>query len=397
MNEYKKKLFQIVLPFAIAQKTKNIKFLYELADKVYPSLPIYTCKSISLKNIGQSCYIDSVLIALFSVPTHITYNILNKSPQNECQEKVQTNLKNLENIDRITCLRDSFKNCENLEDFSTPGEKDAGEFLDFLFDIFSTETHVSVKLFQTIAGNKIISSRLDRFSSPIQYISADELKERKNPIYISSLLKKENQLSFDKDNLYRNQYSDIITTEEILKSSLIVFSVNRKDPFTDIFISKSINITETLTITNGERFALVSIVIYTDHHYIVYYKCNNTWYEYDDLRGKSFIGSFQNLLEKDPNPETNGVLYFYFPLYMFIDEIFLFQELENKRGCDREIIKDLVVGVFEDEPNQKINSLKKYYNAIKISKKLFNMGTGLKSNNKPTLYILTIDEYVKLL
>ena len=62
---------------------------------------------------------------------------------------------------------------------------------------------------------------------------------------------------------------------------------------------------------NINRLILTAIVIYKNQHYTLYTIFKNEWYYYNDLKGIKKIGSYEEMLEHKPNPQRNGVLFFY--------------------------------------------------------------------------------------
>jgi hypothetical protein len=76
--------------------------------------------------------------------------------------------------------------------------------------------------------------------------------------------------------------------------------------------------TPTETVTNkGVILHLNSVVMYTNRHYVCYFRCNRHWLYYNDMKNPSitYVGDYEYLLEDTKsskyNIKTHGVLYFY--------------------------------------------------------------------------------------
>lgn len=358
-------LVQLTLPFAIAKSTKDFTFLYKLMDKVAQPLPFHYNKHPQLTNSGLSCAIDSVLAALICVKCPFTDKMM--ATDSELGKEL------------CSMTTSSQKLCQliNNKELASAQCRDPYEFLTVLLSRFPI-LHTCTKLFQTIVeGNKIITSVVDRSSIPIQHISAADLETKPNHFYISDLLHKGTLNTFGFDDLYLDKYKEVLTVERLLSSPLIIFSIDRH-------LKKKITVTETLTSPNGDMFQLGSIVVHTGGHYVTYYIHDDKWWMFDNGRSHPImIGEFNNL----PSViSTEGVLYFYFPQHMSVNDYFLFHKTPTR---------DITIGVFEDAVNPKIIQLASDFQSVIVSPMLFNIGVVNKKGIGKTLIIKTIDEYVK--
>ena len=89
---------------------------------------------------------------------------------------------------------------------------------------------------------------------------------------------------------------------------------------------KPIICTKQITLKSKRILKLNAVVVHIGTvgggHYVVYFKCNNNWFLYDDLNQinptrTQFIGSYENLMKsrniyrKNVNVKTHGTIYYY--------------------------------------------------------------------------------------
>lgn len=333
-------------------------------DKVSQPLPCSHNKFLQLRNTGLSCTIDSVLVALLCIKCTFTDQMM------ATDSDLGRELANLTTSSATLC------ELLNHKELSVNQCRDPHEFLSVFLSKFP-KLNTCTKLFQTIVDDdKIITSVVDRTSLPIQHISASDLNDMPNHFYISDLLHKGTLNTFDHDQLYLRKYSRVLTVERLLTAPLIVFSVDRHN-------DKSITVTETLTSPNGDRFQFGSVVVYTGGHYITYYTNNSKWWKFDNVNQcPVYVGPFSKL---PSTISTAGVLYFYFPQYMSVNDYFLFYSTQEN---------DMVIGVFENKSNPKLIQMANEYNNVAVSPLLPDIGVKPKQGQGPCLEIKTIDEYV---
>lgn len=355
---------ELTLPFAIARSSKDFTFLYKLMDKVAKPFPLQYNNHPKLVNSGLSCAIDSVLAALFCVKCPFTDNI--KKSDSELGKE----------LTRMTVSsNDLCRLLENEELFPSKC-RDPYEFLTVFLSRFP-EVNRCTKLFQTIVNGKdVITSVVDKHSMPIQHISAADLVMMPDHFYISDLLHKSTENTFSAKNRYLNVYDEVLTVERLLTSPIIIFSIDRH-------VDKSVKVTETLTSPNGDMYRLGSVVVHKSGHFVTYYLNDDEWWFFDSLfKGPQKIGSFKNL---PISITTGGVLYFYFPQHMSVNDYFVFHKTKN----------GMTVGVFEDTLNPKLLQVVHEYDSVIVSDGLFDIGISNKRGKGKTLKIETIDEYVK--
>jgi len=252
------------------------KYLYKII-KIHPYLfSDYGIRGLTW--IGNSCYLDSVLVALFSLSSgFVQDNMLGKSltlgtgkvlPCDQNNEKdleirmriqkalnkVFTDMKDSESSGELYCtaFRKAIRGCSSRHTFYTSRMQDPVDFLEYLCDILEV-----------------------RYKS-----SFNELPTAYNVISYPNFL----AYSFDR-------------------------FTHTKVPFTP---------TETVT-HEGLTLHLSSVIIYTHLHYTCYFRRRQHWLYYDDMRSQmiTYVGSYSDLLEDKRGRggscgvKTDGVLYFY--------------------------------------------------------------------------------------
>lgn len=344
----------------IIYNKRALKIL-ELFDKAPPHGDNEDLNINGLYNVGASCYLDSVLVCLFAIPTEfVNDNILNatlkvkQGPMFDCApnrsndlvEKQYTDLENREDVQkqlrsiadsitgdgkvkRCTNLRKSLRKCPVSEDYHLHGEKDAGEFLGYILNMFDTNLAYKriTSLFTHELGDnpkKVVKSVVeDKNASIVQFVHGSWLSSmnQKNSYYMSEFLAETRDDVFD-DLYYHkgNGYERRIVTEELISTPYLIFNVQRKYLSSrtgrEIFLRTRIIPSETLSIYNGSRFQLIGVVVYTSHHYMAYFKYGYDWYFYDDMGGHvELVGEYEDLLKQKPSPITQGTIYYYNPIF----------------------------------------------------------------------------------
>ena len=333
-------------------------------------IPIVKDNSIKCSNIrglkwkGNSCYIDSTLVALFSTPCQFTDNILNmnlsKNPisrfvggsypcgmsydedlQNRQMVQNQLNIiaQSIRGSNTIVeyCfnLRETFRRCPDPENYYDNRIKDAGEFLGYILSLFPVNT--AVKRRQTYATNDMsfkpsfgslieTSDITDRNSSIIHQVDSFRLLALKGEkTGLNNFIKQRedtypNELA-EEDLFFPNNgnigYKRRITYETLVSAPYIVFSLKRVNIFTNFINTEIIPVPE-ITLKSGERFFLSAIVIFENLHYTCTFLCENTWYYYNDMDSTKYyiqrIGTYNDMLKIRPSPMRNGTQYYYTPV-----------------------------------------------------------------------------------
>lgn len=385
MEDYRRKVALVCLPFAIAQKTQPLNKLYFILDSAdYLENMSKKSTKINLVNCGDSCAIDSVLTALFS-----HFKLFPKEYENKTRENISKWFSSIEAKTDISSLVPMFKSFPHEDNFHALNEpKDAIEFLMYLFKIFNRDI-TGTKIFKTInVRGTVTCARVDKESSPIQYISAVELEERKNSIiWVQDLIDNETSVHDRKK-----------TREELVQGDLVVFACGRIT-YTGKFVTTPVIATPSLTTPNGDRFFLGSIVVSASaNHYRSYVRDGNKWFLYDDLHHQTLNGTFSydEMMSGPNSPKTTGVLYMYFPDYSCAEEHTISTwKIDGKT-------EELFVGVFEDRVTNKLLNLVSDFDCVFVGEPLHalkvltknNGGGGGAASKKMT--ILSVTEFLRL-
>lgn len=332
------------------------------------------CNVTGLKWIGNSCYLDSVLLALFASPSKFIDDFIinadlkennmevctkdNSIKDLETRKLIQKELQRLaihirtgKEIDQCVDFRKVIRNCKDLRTYGDTRQKDAGEFLGYVlsvFDINVAEKHVITYAtnnteddFENISKEDIVKTShiIDKKASIIWFVSSIELNTY-DEVNIKNLLELKEEAIFDDTNLFK--YKDQTYKRRLSKTVLydtphLIFRTQRKNPIDNSFVKTIVNPEEYIDL-NEKLFELTSIVTHSGGtkggHYTCYFKCNDDWYYHDDMLGVAShsrqaqahsrrammssekrtikIGNFETMLNKKrPNPKTNGTLYYY--------------------------------------------------------------------------------------
>lgn len=352
-----KNFFLTVIPYSLNKyidedneyRKRAIKILDIISNA--PPYGMVNCLNLrGLKNIKESCYMDSVIFSLFAIQNNfiddkiLNYRFLDNTQNCDVKNKkrIQKELNNIaigirkgDNKQYCNKLRKIFSSCpHSIEAFHIGGERDAIEFLIYLLSFFNLDiankkvvTYGTNDTTNNIVKEFHTSTIIDTKSSIIQYIinyyllnlynennnKEHDIRDFLTIVEDSGELS-QNNLFISKNKSFRRRIS--FTT--LVNSPYIIFAFDRliinnkgKNRYLPIKIVPS----QTLTLQSGSRFQLIAIVIYKLNHYTAYFKCNLLWFYYNDLLDAPIsIGSFDNLLNSKPNPITNGTIYFYSPI-----------------------------------------------------------------------------------
>lgn len=359
-----KELLLETAPYAL-QKYKNNKGPYwnraaEILDILSePKTHGENCENIrGLEWIGNSCYLDSSLVSLFAVPTTFVDDIIinanlvprirpllctiNGSSQVDLENRqaVQEQLRIIvrhirgrgNNIKYCTNLRETLRNCPNIENYYDDRMKDAGEFLTYILEMFDTD--IAVKETITYYTNNVTdvmpsvqdlvksdNINIDRNAYIIQFVDSFTLSTYSNnkDYNIRQFLNYITD-SGEFDEEYKPYYKGLkynrrISVTRLISTPYLIFRFQRLHPITRKTLQTRIIPSQTLTLDIDARFMLSAITVYYRAHYTCYFRCGNDWYFYNDIHSKiKMVGTYQNMLTSSPCPISCGTLYFYTPI-----------------------------------------------------------------------------------
>ena len=267
---------------------------------------IIKCGIFGLVYREESCYIDSVLMALFSKQTdYIDDHILfAKTKHKQVQYDLQDIVLSTSGIKQVThsgALRESLLRFPQKYNLSL--QQDASEFLMSLFSLFDVDDAIREEA--TLVGGQ---STKRVYASSIIYHNS--IIDKSMDYTIKDLLSHRDEIHLSEGNEYlasdNKYYTHLTKIERLISSPYLIVLVNRiKFPHTQV--------DPDVTVFNLQ---LLSIVVWQNHHYTTYFtsdKNGDEWYYYDNISPIliKHIGSYSDMLKYRPSPVTKGVLYFY--------------------------------------------------------------------------------------
>ena len=271
--------------------------------------------------VDDSCYIDSVLMCLLSVPDLLIDEILDSDDNNFFPQQVLGELIKIQRYIRHeegekTCkgLRELLRKNDQFKKFAT-GTGSAEEFLHSIMNFFS-RFQVCKKIYTHVIKTRNKESEIidenvrEDMTTPIQIIEYRQLENYDEPIKISNFLKK----------ISINSNDEIVEIEEedVISTPFLVFDINRFSPIS-VLNTKGILPEQIIYTKDDTILELSGIVIYGSRHYTCCFSCRKIWYYYNDLQSDNKrivkIGSYEDLVTKLTRIFTHGTLYFYSQLF----------------------------------------------------------------------------------
>ena len=316
-----------------------------------------TCKLNGLKYNLNSCYMDSVLLALFAVPNRtISDSILNKDLNDlkvgrlwtKCDDDLDKDIRGRKKIQRglndvtnyMRGLSDSpsdckqlrllLKNCIQTQAFHGTGTQDAGEFLVYLFNMF--QVNVATTVTEVYGSSSefsdwvLTSDNRETNDSVIVDVVSTVLMEKEANYDITKYVENTSEHSVEGWRPDRSRPEEtFIRKRDIFRvesAPLVIFKLDRTYGSPSIkdgeYKIKTKNIWKKVMapefmMLNNIKLYLSAIVVHTgDAHYVVNVKCDNNWFFYDDTTPSvKHVGSYGKMLKTKPDPMTHGTIYMY--------------------------------------------------------------------------------------
>ena len=337
-------------------------YFNEVTGESQWTLPVGPCEAVSgLTWTRNSCYIDSPLQALFTVPSPLGNYILDtqlhmRQDQTcgddaesdlEVREEVQEELGAITEIIRgevqddyeeftADGLREILSQCASIENWNNSRMRDAGEFLQFLFNLFPNMNH-GRDVVTTVAYNDTYPDGLETSvvvnhnTSPILLVDTDVLIESEPGVLLSSFVEiardsgilpyADTFRPIDDQDVLIGEFNRRVstTTVEQVPGALIFYVQRGQAAAQDIadavedFSTHPVSLDETFMI-GDQTLSVSAVVVFHGAHYTCYFLCDSSWYLYDDTEEDKpvEIGGFEDLLEhNDGAATTHGVMYFY--------------------------------------------------------------------------------------
>jgi len=330
-------LYKFSREFASAFEDEEEKIEYQ--HRLIPERTVPTIRGLNYSN--NSCYMDVILMAIFSIPNRIIFSeILEKnvdklklsyiSCEKSVRKKIQKELCRIflsiqgkEEVPNCMGLRKYLYYCNSSENFHGSKMQDPSEFLLTILMLFEVEimrkkrvTWVTNDLEENPRALLRTHEEIQK-CSPVHTIDVGFLK--KTGEYSLCLESIEDSVFSSRENYYREphtgaRYKRRIEKTTIISADYLIWNISRIDQKSsrEYFIGIPVRFTEKISLQN-KSVKLHAIITYENMHYTCYLKFDKEWYYYDDAPKSTikYVGTFSDLLKHEPSPETNGVLYFY--------------------------------------------------------------------------------------
>jgi len=313
------------------------------------------------QQLGATCYMDSVLMALLAVPNaYIETHIINRltcplaTSARILASKIRAGTGGCEAVDcsdfqsvlrEHSCLERNYG--LGNESFGSPyAQRDAGEFMSFLANFFDLNTsHTITETLYTnevciphanvwCQNDKYVSRTVDRKGSVIQYIPSEIVQtlDKNTPFgcQISNLLTTHlDSGAFDISDYPRSPFDGCLYKRRISRTTVVwspylIFYADRvvNDGFGRGKYLQNAIYPESRILVGSYFLELSAIVVHKGNshggHYILIFRNQTKWYFYDDqcnIVSLVGAGTFEDILDLKCthgfNVRENGILYYY--------------------------------------------------------------------------------------
>ena len=305
-----------------SMKKSELLYLY---NKKCPDIPLIFNKN--------SCYMDSLFVALFigDIDKKIYNLIVNNNSTNPNVIKIRTQLKQIYNVitgktyKETTCSRlrhninSFFKEYQaanpNAEETEWKrSQVDPTRLMEFLGIIFNTPYMVTERIStygsltkKIISKDLITGANRKEKSTFIHTISSDIIMGKKKILLKNIFPNRKEIVHLDRDNLY-NINGTMVSTKikkiNVLSAPLIYINIDRLVVGMEKLDTVIVPFQKLKLIDNKLPLYLKSILVHRGNagggHYVCVFECKDNWYLYDDLESNiESIGKFQDLLNRD--------------------------------------------------------------------------------------------------
>lgn len=284
-------------------------------------------------NPGNSCFMDSVLMAIFAFPQSPFYQVmieenvksskfllcdLDIDEDVRIREEIQESLRNMINVNFKGKKNDNCNELRRLvgKECRTEGDVDLSkgihepfEFLNRLMGVFSY-------------GPTIIRTTRFRSATYDQYSPNSRSSEEVNPyVWVDTVTNTDfKKLDFEdvlRPNVVEVDEFDFVHEVKVVeKAEVLIFSIDRRNAQgRDTSANTRFIDYDDRVVFSGKSYKLHSVVLTTKAggHYTAIIRCDEKWYSYNDLNVEKSIQSNEVSAENAfEQISTQGVLFFYF-------------------------------------------------------------------------------------
>jgi uncharacterized UBP type Zn finger protein len=262
---------------------------------------------LNISNENNSCYIDSLLVALFHFKNRVVYNMFFKNKlEHKYASQIQDELYNIykyinknENTENKQCnmirkyLEKYYRELVMINDNNKIFFNNMDNWLTQQIDIFELITYLD-KIFE-FKNNVNVKDGNNKYKRNMIYEVSSSYLMRKSKFDISSIIPNRiDKYDFDKKNYFKNSKGKLIKHYEkeynILKTNgVMLIEIYRNMGYENKLTTKIIYPNTIKIVGDKKELKLRSIILHKGDtvesgHYTTLLKRNGKTYEYDDIR-----------------------------------------------------------------------------------------------------------------